>query len=79
MARQDRSWNGTIQDCEFYVSNDPEKFDTLAVKVTFRKTKEPQKVTCEPVRGRYVLVRALSEVNGRPWASIAELGVIGRE
>ncbi|HID21447.1 MAG TPA: discoidin domain-containing protein [Planctomycetaceae bacterium] len=78
-ARQDESGNGTIPDRAFYVSNDRDTFETPALKATFRKTKEPPKETCEPVRGRYVLPRALSKVNGRPWVSIAELGVIGSE
>ena len=40
--------------------------------------KKAQEVTCDAARGRYVLVRILSEVNGNPWASIAELGIIGK-
>lgn len=78
LARQDGSWNGTIRDCEFYVSDRPDSFGPPVVRTTLQKTKEPQRVDCPPVRGRYVRVVALSEVNGGPWASIAELGVIGR-
>jgi hypothetical protein len=77
LPRQDASWNGAVKDCEFYVSGDGERFDAKAASATLRKTKEAQQITCEPVRGRYVLFRALSEVNEGPWASIAELGVIG--
>ncbi len=78
LPRQDKCWNGTIKDCEFYVSDDPRSFGRPVIKVRFRKTKEPQKVLLpKPVRGRYVMLRALSEVNGGPWASVAELGVIG--
>lgn len=77
LPRQDRSWNGTIKDCEFYVSNDPKHFETLAVRAQFKKTKECQEIRCKSVRGRYVLLRTLSEVNGGPWASVAELGIIG--
>ncbi|MGQ9729781.1 MAG: discoidin domain-containing protein, partial [Candidatus Zipacnadales bacterium] len=78
LARQDESWNGTVKDCEFYVASEsPQQFETKAVSTTLRKTKEAQVVSCEPLRGRYVLFRALSEVNGGPWASMAEFGVIG--
>jgi len=77
LARQDGGWNGAIKDCEFYVSDDPARFDKLAAKATFGKVKKAQEVKCKPLRGRYVLLRVLSEVNGGPWASVAELGVIG--
>lgn len=66
-----------MKGCEFYVGSDPRRFDKVAAKATFRKVKTAQEVGCESVRGRYVLLRVLSEVNGSPWASIAELGVIG--
>jgi hypothetical protein len=45
---------------------------------TFRKLKEPQEVKCAPRAGRYIRFRAVSEVNGGPWASVAELGVVGK-
>ena len=77
LARQDASWNGAVKDCEFYVSSNPDAFDAKAASATLGKTKEAQEVTCEPVRGRYFLFRALSEVNDGPWASIGELGVVG--
>jgi hypothetical protein len=77
LARQDGSWNGAIKDCEFYVGASPDRFDKPAAKATFGKTRKPQEVTCQPTRGRYLLLRALSEVHGSPWASIAELGVVG--
>ncbi len=77
LARQDRGWNGAFKDCEFYVANTPDGFDKPVVKATFRKTREAQDVQCPPVRGRYVKVRVRSEVNSGPWASAAEIGVIG--
>jgi hypothetical protein len=47
-------------------------------RATFKKVRLPQVADCEkPVHGRYVLVRILSEVNKNPWASAAEIGVIG--
>lgn len=77
LCRQGRGWNGALKDCELYISDNPDRFDQLAAKAQFRKTKKAQEVKCAPVRGRYVLLRALSEINGGPWASVAELGVIG--
>ena len=77
LARQDSGWNGAVKDCEFYVGGGPDQLDTLAARATLRKVKQAQEITCRPVRGRYVLMRALSEVNGGPWASVSELGVVG--
>ncbi|MBL7043096.1 MAG: sulfatase-like hydrolase/transferase [Pirellulaceae bacterium] len=77
MARQDAGWNGALKDCEFYVSDSPDEFDKPVAEATFGKSKEAQDAKCAEVRGRYVRVRVLSEVNGQSWASIAELGVVG--
>ena len=74
LARQDAGWNGTFKDCEFYVSDDPSHFETLAARTEFKKTKDFQSATCDaPVEGRYVMVRALSEINDGQWASAAEI------
>lgn len=78
LARQDGGWNGALANCEFFVSNSVENFDTQAAKTTFRKLKRSQETTWKSVSGRYLLIRILSEVNGGPWASISELGIIGK-
>jgi len=70
--------NGAFAQTEFYVSNSPDTFGEPVIRATFQKVRLPQVADCEePMRGRYVLVRILSEVNGKPWASAAEIGVIG--
>ncbi|MEO1982602.1 MAG: discoidin domain-containing protein, partial [Fuerstiella sp.] len=78
LARQDGGWNGAIKNCEISISTSSDKFDGPVTKATFRKTKQAQEIVCEPVRGRFVRVRVLSEVNGGPWASISELGIVGQ-
>jgi len=79
LARQDGGWNGSFAETEFYVSNSPEEFPSCAAKATFAKDRKAQSATCgKPVRGRYVKVRVLSEVNGEAWASAADIGVIGK-
>ena len=78
LARQDNGWNGAIKKCEFVVSTSSDKFENPVMKATFTKTKQAQEVLFEPVTGRFVRVRMLSEVNGGPWASISELGVVGQ-
>jgi arylsulfatase A-like enzyme len=75
LARQDASWNGAIKELEFCVSSSPERFGAPVVKATLTKTKTAQEVKCPPTKGRYVLLRALSELNGNPFASLAELGI----
>ena len=78
LARQDAGWNGAICDIEIVVSDDPEKFGEPVAKTTLKKTHEPQEIAFPPTAGRYVLIRALSEVNGGPWASAAEIGFVGK-
>jgi hypothetical protein len=77
IARQDAGWNGAFARCEFSVSDSPDQFAEPVAQPTFKKSKELQEVPCQPVTGRYVLVRVLSEVNGNPWASAAEVGILG--
>jgi len=79
LARQDGGWNGSFAETEFYVSNSPDEFPSCAAKATFTKDRKAQSATCgKPVRGRYVKVRVLSEVNGEAWGSAADIGVIGK-
>jgi len=78
LARQDAGWNGAIANCEFYVSGSATDFKTPAVKAAFKKIKTAQDANCKPVRGRFVLLRTLSAHGDGPWASISELGVVGK-
>jgi len=78
LARQDAGWNGALADCEFYVSAGAKDFKTPAVKAAFKKLKTAQEVTCKPVRGRFVMLRTLSAHGGGPWATVSELGVVGK-
>ena len=77
LPRQDGGWNGAIARCEFSVSTAPDGFGEPIVTTVFKKSRAAQEAACDGVRGRYVRLRILSEVNGGPWASIAELGVVG--
>ena len=75
-ARSDCS-NGTVKGYECYVSNDRKKFGEPVVKGSLEKRHDDQKVDFpSKLKGRYVCFRALSEVSGKPWASIAELQLI---
>ena len=77
LARQDGGWNGTFGECEIFISSSAEDFGNPAGKATFKKQRTAQSVNFQPTRGRYVLIRVLSEVTGGPWASAAEIGVAG--
>jgi hypothetical protein len=78
LARQDGGWNGAFAETEFSVSDSPETFSSPVAAATFGKVRTAQSADCaEPVRGRYVCVKVLSEVNGKPWGSAAEIGIVG--
>ncbi len=79
LARQDGSWNGAFAETEFYVSDSPTEFATLATKISFAKSRSPQPAKLDtPLTGRYVKVRVINEVNGKAWASAADIGVTGK-
>lgn len=79
LARQDSGWNGAFAKADFTVSESADSFGDPAAIKTFGKARAAQGVDLQsPVRGRYVRVRSFSEVNGKKWASAAEIGVIGR-
>ncbi len=80
LPRTDGGRNGTIKAYEVYVGTSKEKLGRAAHKGTFAHQNGNNVVTFpEPVEGRYFLLRALSEVNGRNWTSIAELKLICTE
>jgi hypothetical protein len=76
LPRQDDSENGTIADYEFYVSNDGKDFGKPVKKGTLLSGKDKKTVTFEPVKCRFIKLKALSEVNNEAWTSAAEIGVI---
>ncbi len=78
LARQDSGWNGTFAETEFSVGESPDEFGDPVVHATFKKVRTPQTADCgKPVAGRYVRIRVLSEVNGNPWASAADIAIVG--
>ena len=69
--------NGRIKDWQFYVSTTAGSWGTAAATGTFANSSTEKQITFAAVTGRYVRLRALSEVNGNPWTSMAELNVLG--
>jgi len=78
LARQDGGWNGAFAKTEFAISESDKTFDETAATTTLGKVRKAQIVELpKPIRGRFVRIRALSEVNGMAWGSAAEIGVLG--
>ena len=66
--------NGTIGKYECYVGDDAKDLGKPVVAGSFAQP-NAENVVQFPIKlkGRYLLLRALTEVAGRPWSSIAEL------
>lgn len=70
--------NGRIKDYELYFSYDKTNWGDVAYSGSFENTSSPQTVEfLTPVKGRYMRLKALSEVNGGAWTSAAELTLTG--
>lgn len=68
--------NGTIKQFEVLVSDDAKKFGPPVVKGDFSVADDWNAIRfTRAVKGRYVKLRALSEVRGQSWASVAELQI----
>ncbi|MGW9119260.1 discoidin domain-containing protein [Streptomyces sp. NPDC055663] len=77
LPRQDGSQNGWVGAYEFYVSADGTQWGSAVTTGTFAADATLKTVRFPAVSGRYVRLRALSEINGNPWTSCADLTVIG--
>jgi endo-alpha-N-acetylgalactosaminidase len=76
LPRQD-SANGRIGNYQVYLSSDGTNWGTAVASGTFPNTTTEQDVHFAAASARYVRLVALTEVNGQPWTSIAELNVAG--
>jgi hypothetical protein len=74
---QDGSPNGMIKDYEFYVSTDGVNWGSPVATGTWVGDATQKQVSFASTTGQYVRLRALSEVNGNPFISMAELHVQG--
>lgn len=79
-ARLDGSENGMIGQYEFYLSNDVNKWGAPVATGSFAKSTTPQTISLKtPTEGRYLMMIALSEVNGKAWSSAAEIDIAANE
>ena len=75
LPRQDQHYYGGVAAYEFYVSVDGQEWGVPVAAGTFRRTHDKQDVIFNVKKGRYVRLVALSEVDGHPCLSMAELSV----
>lgn len=76
--RQDGGVNGRVKNYAFLVSDDPHVWTMPTTFGEFPNTAKPTRVRFAPVSGRYFRFIALTEQNGGPWASMAEIDVLRR-
>jgi hypothetical protein len=90
LPRQDGSACGWVSQYELYLSSDGFNWGTPVAAGTFDYSgyaakcpgpgagvPPPQQIGFATATARYIRLRALSEVNGNPWATAAELNVLG--
>ena len=73
VPRQDGFSNGWIGQYEFYVSTDGVNWGSPVAAGTFANDATDKQVPFTSTTGQYVRLRALSEVNGYPYTTMAEL------
>ncbi|SDI36966.1 Alpha-glucosidase, glycosyl hydrolase family GH31 [Actinokineospora alba] len=78
LPRQDGGVNGTIGQYEVYVSDNSTTWGTPVSTGTFSGGTTEKALSFTAKTGRYVRLRALSEVNGGPWTSVAEITTLGK-
>ena len=77
LPRQDGIKNGTISQYEFYVSFDGIDWGSPVAAGTFAANTTEKEVLFSTTTGQFIRLRALSEINGKPWTSAAEINVLG--
>ncbi len=77
LPRQDGE-NGRIKEFELYITEDTLNWGIPVKTGQFTNTAAPQTVILDSaVVGHYFGLKAISEVNGNPWASAAEFSLVG--
>ena len=76
LPRQDGGNNGTIAKYSVYASKDGSNWGNAVAQGTFAKDTTEKEVLFAATSARYLRFVALSEINGKTWASMAELNVL---
>jgi len=77
LPRQDKDDHGMVAQYQFYASTDRTSWGTAVASGTFNSDRNEKRVMFTSKTARYVRFVALSEINGQPWTSVAELDLIG--
>ncbi len=73
LPRQDGQTNGTVAKYELYLSENGKKWGKPVSKGEWNKNSLERVIKFEPTKARYFKFKAISEVNGKRYASAAEL------
>lgn len=74
--RQDGNQNGNWGQHKIYLSNDGNNFGDPVAIGTFKNDQQTKNVAFASTYARYLRVTILTEANGNPWASCAELNIL---
>jgi hypothetical protein len=77
LPRQDGNDNGVVAKYEFYASMDKADWGTAVSTGTFKSDHTEKVVSFTSKAARYISFRAMSEINGKVHAAVAELNVVG--
>jgi PKD repeat protein len=77
LPRQDGSTNGRVSNYEIYISGSTSNWGTAVATGSMVNDATEKTISFTETTGRYIRFRALSEVNGNPWASAAEIKAVG--
>jgi hypothetical protein len=79
VPRQDGNTHGMVASWQFYASTDKTNWGTAVASGVFGSDGDTseERVMFTRTTARYVRFVALSEINGNPWASVAELRMVG--
>jgi hypothetical protein len=77
VPRQDGSLHGTITEYQFYVSEDGRDWGEPVARGIFAGGRTETTVMFPGTVGRFVSLMALSEIDGNPWTSAAEINILG--
>jgi hypothetical protein len=77
LPRQDGGINGTISQYEFYMSADGVNWGSPVAAGTFSNNTQEKQVFFAGKTSRFIRLRALTEVNGGRWTSMAEIRIFG--
>ncbi len=78
LPRQDGGTNGTVARYSIYVSQDGKTWGNPVASGAFASNTTEKEVSFSPVTGSYVKFVAQSEINGKSFASAAEISILGQ-